>query len=217
MFLDYKLIGSRLEDARKNLNITLEESAQKIGITKSTMLRWENGEVKNLKLPMLEKLALYYNVSYHWLIGQSDKKYVSNDNLIPTTDTNIMFPIVGKVSAGLPILAVENIEGYEVAPSSYVKHGFEYFYLRVQGDSMNIKIPEGSLVLVQKQDALENDEIGVFRIDNDDVTVKKFKKEDNIISLIPISHNPIHKIQKYDLTKDKIDIVGRVVFYIGKL
>lgn len=210
---------TRLARALTLRNIKPAELSEKTGILKSSISQYLHGDSKP-NSDAFTKITQVLNVNPTWLSGYAVPMEIissNNDSSIRTTDTNVMFPIVGKVSAGLPILAVENIEGYEVAPSSYVKHGFEYFYLRVQGDSMDIKIPEGSLVLVQKQDALENDEIGVFRINNDDVTVKKFKKEDNMISLIPMSHNPIHKNQKYDLTKDKIDIVGRVVFYIGKL
>lgn len=140
------------------------------------------------------------------------------NDVLPTTDSVIKLPVLGKISAGLPILAIENIEDYMPAPSSLLKHDHEYFYLRVQGDSMNKKFPEGSLLLIQKQNVLEASEIGVFRINGDDATVKQFKTEENgIITLSPMSYNPIHKEQKYNLKDVPVEIIGKVISFMGIL
>lgn len=146
------------------------------------------------------------------------KSNIITPNVFPTTDDVITLPVLGKISAGLPILAVENIEDYMPAPSSLLKHDHEYFYLRVQGDSMNKKFPEGSLLLIQKQNVLEPNEIGVFRINGNDATVKQFKTEENgIITLSPMSYNPIHKEQKYNLKDVPVEIIGKVISFMGIL
>ena len=95
----------------------------------------------------------------------------------PSMDEIVTIPVIGKVSAGLPLLAEENIEGYEFAPSSRLNSDGQYFYLIVNGDSMNRLFDNGSRVLVQKQSDLENGDIGVIRVNGDDATVKRFKKE----------------------------------------
>ena len=140
-----------------------------------------------------------------------------NSNAFPIPDIPKKVPIVGKISAGLPILATQNIEGYEFAPSSQIKEGFEYFYLRVQGDSMNLKFNDGDIVLVQKQDTLENDEIGVILVDGNDATVKKYKSENNLIILEPMSTNPQNTVQIYNPQKIDIKIIGKVISYQGKV
>lgn len=73
--------------------------------------------------------------------------------------------------------AVENIDSYKFASPSYIKEDFIYFYLRVSNNSMNLKFRNGDLVLVQKQDELENNEIGVTLVNGFDATVKKFRYE----------------------------------------
>ena len=138
-------------------------------------------------------------------------------NVFPISDIPKKVPVVGKISAGLPILATENIEGYEFAPSSQIKEGYTYFYLRVQGDSMNLKFNEGDIVLVQKQDDLENNEIGVILVNGFDATVKKYRKENNLVILEPMSTNPENTVQIYNPKDTPIKIIGKVISYQGKI
>lgn len=215
----YEKVGARLKQARELRNITLEEAGNKIGVHKSTILRWENGETEKFKIPMLETLASLYNVNPAWLMGYDVpmERKKEESNVFPITDTPKKVPVVGRISAGLPILATENIEGYEFAPSSQIKKGYTYFYLRVQGDSMNLKFNDGDIVLVQKQDTLENDEIGVILVNGDDATVKKYKSENGLIILEPMSTNLENTVQIYDPQKMSVRIIGKVISYQGKI
>lgn len=93
-------------------------------------------------------------------------------------------PIVGKVTAGAPILAVENIEDMFPLPIDFVGNS-ESFMLRVRGDSMiEAGILDGDLVLVKQQNVAENGDIVVALIE-DEATVKTFFKEKNHIRLQP--------------------------------
>lgn len=148
-------------------------------------------------------------------INKNKVIYKKDTNAFSTIDIPKQYPVLGKISAGLPILAVENIEDYSYAPSSKIQEDYDYFFLRVQGDSMNMEFPNGCLLLVQKQPTLEKGQIGVFRINGDDATVKRFQEENGFILLEPRSTNPIHKTQTYDPKKVKIEIIGKVVSYIG--
>ena len=78
---------------------------------------------------------------------------------------------------------------------------------------MNRKFPDGCLLLIQRQPTLENGQIGVFRVNGDDATVKRFKddKENGLISLEPMSDNPVHQVQTYNPQKIKIEIIGKVI------
>lgn len=139
----------------------------------------------------------------------------TNSDIFPTVDVPKKYPVLGKISAGLPLLALENIEDYSYAPSSKIQKEYDYFFLRVKGDSMNLKFPDGCLLLVQRQPTLENGQIGVIRINGDDATVKRFKEENNLIILEPMSNNPIHQVQIYDPFKVKVEIIGKVISYTG--
>ena len=115
-----------------------------------------------------------------------------------------MVPLVGTVTAGLPILAEENIEDYLPFPHDFLQKG-QVFMLRVQGDSMSgAGILDGDLVMVRQQQTAENGEIVVALLD-DEATVKRFFKEDNFIRLVP-ENSSYEEI----ITRDA-SILGKVV------
>ena len=94
-------------------------------------------------------------------------------------------PIIGKVTAGLPILATENVEDTFSLPIDFVKHDRELFMLRVTGDSMiNVGIRDGDLAIIEKAESAVNGEIVVALIENE-ATIKRFFKEKNLIRLQP--------------------------------
>ena len=211
--------SERLFKLVKENNTDINMLARILGIkSKSTIYRYMNGEMSP-KITTIKYLAEYFNVNEIWLMGYDvpmERQKVES-NVFPTTDIPKKVPIVGKISAGLPILAAENIEGYEFAPSSQIKEGFTYFYLRVQGDSMNLKFNEGDIVLIQRQDTLENNEIGAILVGGDDATVKKYKFENGLVILEPMSTNPENTVQIYNPKKINIQIIGKVISYQGKI
>ena len=90
--------------------------------------------------------------------------------------------------------------------------GQEYFALRVKGDSMNAaRICDGDLIIVCKQDVVENGQIAVVMVDGDDATVKRFRQDGNTVTLIPQSYNPAHAPQIYNLKETPIKVIGKVV------
>lgn len=105
----------------------------------------------------------------------------------------INIPIVGKVTAGVPILATENIEDTFPIPIDYIKHNEELFILRVTGNSMiNAGIHDGDFAVIEKVQTAQNGEIVVALIEND-ATIKTFYKEKDHIRLQPENDklNPI--------------------------
>lgn len=116
----------------------------------------------------------------------------------------VNIPIVGKVAAGSPILAEENIEDYFPLPVNYAPNA-DAFMLRVKGDSMiNVGIYENDLILVQQQKTARNGEIVVALLE-DSATVKTFYKESEVVRLQPENDtmDPIY-------VKD-VSILGKVV------
>jgi len=205
---------NRLKLLRVEKGETLQKIADYLNVTMQTVSNYEN-EKRDMTPETIVKLALYFDVSTDYLLGRSDIRK-QGSNVFPIPDEVIPIPVVGKISAGLPILANENIERYEFAPSSLINKNFTYFYLTVTGDSMNRKFNDGDIVLVQQQSDLENDEIGVFLID-DEATVKKYKTQNDLIILEPMSNNPIHTVQIYNPKEKSIKIIGKVISYQGKV
>jgi len=123
-------------------------------------------------------------------------------------------PIVGSVAAGSPILAEENLEGHFSLNDLY-HNADEVFMLRVKGESMiNVGIFDGDLVLVRKQQAIEQGEIGVAIID-DEATVKRIFTDGNIIRLVPENEamQPILVMQ----TNPAFRIGGKVIGVVRKM
>ena len=113
-------------------------------------------------------------------------------------------PVIGKVTAGVPILAFEDISGYVPFPESKRK-GRELFALNVVGESMkDIGILDGDVVICEKKPVAENGEIVVAMIDGE-ATVKSFYKEDNYVRLQP--HNPDFE----PIITDDVIILGKVI------
>ena len=118
-------------------------------------------------------------------------------------------PILGRIAAGLPLYAEQNIEGYTLTD---LNGGAEYFALRVKGDSMNAaRIQEGDVLIIRRQEEVENGEVAIVMVGDDDATVKRFYSTGNTVTLMPQSTNPQHQAQMYDLRKTKIKVLGKVV------
>ena len=115
-------------------------------------------------------------------------------------------PVVGVVTAGQPILAVETIEDYFPTPPDLKNEADELFMLKVHGTSMiNAGILNGDYVIVRKQTNASNGEIVVAMTDDDEATVKRFYKEDGHFRLQP-ENNAMAPI-----ILDQVQILGKVV------
>lgn len=122
-------------------------------------------------------------------------------------------PVLGRVAAGTPILADEEIIGYEYIDKKYQDDGFEYFALRIQGHSMEPTIMDGDTVIVRRQETVDNGQIAIVLIDGDDATAKEVKETPEGITLI--GHNAaVYQPHFYSNTEIKelpVRIIGRVI------
>ncbi len=123
-------------------------------------------------------------------------------------NNSVEIPILGRVAAGYPVFAEENIEGTLYIDSSLINKGNNYFGLKVRGDSMiDDGIFEGDTVIVKSQNDAINNDIIIAMVDND-TTVKRYKKSGSKINLIPANKN----YNNIEVTKrDNFSILGKVV------
>ncbi|WP_425447513.1 transcriptional repressor LexA [Dethiothermospora halolimnae] len=129
---------------------------------------------------------------------------LNKDNSYLPKKEVINVPILGKVTAGKPILAVENIEDTFPIPLDFAKNS-EVFMLKVQGESMiDAGILDGDFVLVTKQNVANNGDIVVALIE-DEATIKRFYKEKNQVRL-----QPENKYMEPIIVKD-VKVLGKVV------
>ena len=118
----------------------------------------------------------------------------------------IFIPILGKVTAGQPITAIEDIESYFPLPTDYAHLDGQIFMLHVVGDSMiNAGIFDGDLIIVKQQTTAVNGDIVVAMTEENEVTVKRFYKEDDYFRLQP-ENDALEPI----LLK-QIEIIGKVI------
>lgn len=118
----------------------------------------------------------------------------------------INIPVIGKVTAGIPITAVENVEEYFPLPTSVAPSNEQVFMLRVEGDSMiNAGILNGDLVIVKKQFTAENGEIVVAMTEDSEATVKRFYKESDHFRLQPEND------ALFPILLKQVSILGKVI------
>src|SRR5690625_1583478 len=129
----------------------------------------------------------------------------SLDDDIPKTQARYA-PVIGKVTAGLPITAVENIEEFIPLPISNSHPDDNLFVLIIEGESMiEAGILDGDMVIVKQQNTAENGDIVVAMTEDDEATVKRFFKEEDHIRLQP------ENATMEPLYYDNVSILGKVI------
>lgn len=202
-----KYIGQMIKYFRKQNDMTQEQLADKLHTTKQSISRYESGERK-VDQDLLFELSEIFNV-------RLDEFFPEREGLTPVENEKEklkLVPIVGKVAAGSPNYAIEDVIGYMTLPPDR-KSNDGLMYLEVNSDSMDKKFAVGSYVLVDTNVTVENGDIAVIKINGNDATLKqiKFDEEGKSLMLIPDSHNPKHFPVVLDVKKDEVSVVGKVV------
>lgn len=210
--------AERLTQALDLRGLSAADLSRATGVSEGTISCYKKGKYQ-AKQNRVYDFAKALRVDPAWLMGYDvpmEPQEQSTPVKRPTLPAGAlpvrpgpMIPVLGQVRCGLPMYAEENIIGYE---SFAGKTGEQYFALYAVGDSMNAAgINEGDIVIVQKQDVVEPNQIAVVCVNGDEATLKRFRQEDNLVFLSPQSYNPAHQIQVYDLKKTPVHIMGRVV------
>lgn len=197
-----------LKVLRTKANQTQADVAKAIGVDRTTYAKYESG-ASEPSIEMMQRMAKHYNVSVSYIMGE-----------VEASDSSryIRIPVLGRVAAGIPIDAIEEIIDYEDITADMAANGAEYFGLQIKGDSMEPKISDGDIVIVRKQPDVESGEIAVVLVNGDDATVKRVKKSAAGITLI--SNNPAYDPMFYsneDIEKMPVAILGRVVELRAKI
>lgn len=203
------MIGDRVKEMRKLIGMTQKDLAEALGLKSQTTIAAIEKNKNNPSSELLMKMSDFFKVTTDFLLDK-EAPIIPSEPLPPTVNDLVNIPIVGSVRAGLPMLTNENIEGHIPLPSSMINNNKEYFALTIKGDSMNLEFQEGSIIIVEKTNIVDNGEIGVVLIDRSEATVKKVVNNKKMITLIPMSSNPIHLPTMYDLSRDDVQIVGKV-------
>ena len=203
-------IMNKIQELRKEMNITMRQASQIIGIPYTTYVSYEKGD-REPNSEMLVKIASSFNVTVDYLLGRSDVKKSNYQSFNPMPET-LRKPRLGRVACGDPIFAEENIEGYDDVPD-FVKCDFT---LKCEGDSMiGARIFDGDIVYVKTQETVENGQIAVVRI-GEESTLKRFYQKGNTVTLMP--ENPKYEPLVFvDAELNNIRILGKAVAFTSSI
>lgn len=179
-----------LRKLRIERDLTQDQLASIIGVSKSTIGMYEQGKRVPKVDATLKRLADFFDVSIDYLMGLSDRFPAPN-----ITEEYTTFPVIGEIAAGYDHIALESWDGDTVdVPDSYLR-GYqkdEFFVLCVKGDSMYPTYQEGDKVLILKQSVMNfSGEIGAVLYDDEIATLKKveYKQGEDWIRLVPVNPN----------------------------
>lgn len=201
-------MGTIIKKRREQLGISQEQLANILGYKSRSSIN--KIELNHTDLPQSKIVALAkaLSVTPAYLMGWEDlEQPTPKSNGYPT----VRIPVLGDVAAGVPILAQQDIIGYEDIPADMAKTG-EYFGLKIKGDSMEPKIHDNDIVIVKSMSDAENNDIVIAMINNE-ATCKRLHKYSNSVVLTAINsdYKPI------EVTPDEnIQILGKVVMSISR-
>lgn len=202
-------LGVRLRVLRENAEKTQREMAELLCINRVSYTQYENDK-RTPPPDTLKKIADIFNVSVDYLLGNTRHE-------INQTSKYVRLPVLGRIVAGIPMDAVEEVIDWEEIPREMAATG-EFFGLKVKGHSMEPRILEGDVVIVKRQADVESGKVAVVLINGNEATLKRVKKQENGITLIAnnISVYEPHFYTNDEIEKLPVQILGEVVELRGK-
>lgn len=189
-------LTDKLDRYMKEKNISRLQLAKESGVPYTTIVNFYEKGTKNVKLSTLKRLADYMNCTLDELVGEE-----------PKNDKKTRLPVVGSISCGNGVIAYEDVSEYQTVPRDWVRGG-EYFFLRAKGDSMaGARIYDGDLLLIRRQDVVENGQIAAVLVGEEAFVKRVFFKNDLIILQ---SENNDYEPIVLNRNDENIRIIGKV-------
>lgn len=193
-------IGHIINQRRLFLGLTLEDVGNAVGVSKSTVKKWEDGYISNMKRDKISKLAKVLKISPVVLITgelEENSKDNSAESLTVLPSNKIfMRPLYNSVAAGFGAPAENTIVSYI---PTFINNSLEkdkYIWVNVEGDSMSPLIDDGSKILIRMQESVDSGQIAVVLIDNEEAVVKKVEYGNDYVTLISV--NPYYPPRKFE-------------------
>lgn len=206
----YMDMQEKIKYLRKKYNLTLEDVAKKVGVSKSTVRKWELGLIANMRRDKIAKLAKALHTTPAYLMGWNEEEMdvFTIENISPIQKKSI--PLLGEIACGEPIYADEQLGVFLEAGKDINAD----FCLIAKGDSMiGARIYNGDIVFIRKQEMVENGEIAAVLIE-DEATLKRVYYDQQMGVLFLYPENPAFKTLRY--TQDdlnKIHILGKAIAF----
>lgn len=206
-------IGEKIKRAREAKGLSYSQLAEKSGLKKSTLQRYETGTTQKIPIDAISALENALGLQRGSLMGwredfQTEDDYFKYANIHPIQTKKL--PLLGKIACGKPIFAYEDRESYIVAGADINAD----FCLQAQGDSMiNARIYDGDYVFIRQQSVVNDGEIAAVIIE-DEATLKRVYYDRDGQQLTLAAENPKYKPLVYrDEQLDHIRIIGKAVAF----
>lgn len=199
-------ISENIKKLRKKYGLTQDELAKIAGVSNKAVSTWEKG-TKEPRMGAIERIAAHFGIKKSNLIEDGGMDELDSQHIV--AEDIVRLPIVGHISCGNGTWAIEEVDGYEETPRSWLGSG-EYFYLRAKGDSMvGARIYDGDLLLIRKQPDVADGEIAAVLID-DEAVLKRVYRQNGLLVLQ--SENPNYPPIVVDPKNNprNIRIIGRL-------
>ena len=205
-------IKNILSSRRIELGLTMKDVADAVGVSESTISRWESGNISNMKRNRIFALATVLKLDPSVIMGWTSPEGANLRPLSESLTAGIKIPVLGKVPAGVPIEAVEDIIDEIELTATMANDRHDYFALLVSGNSMYPEYMDGDIVIVRKQETAETGDDVVAYVNGYDATLKRLVRSTRGITLRPL--NPEFEPHTYtneEIEKLPIRIAGIVV------
>lgn len=203
---------SRIEQRLSELGVKKSKMLQDLDIPSSTYSTWKKKSAypdSKYIIPISRYLAVSIDYIFTGEINGTWETTLKEE----ITTINVL----GRVAAGVPIEAMEDIIGEETISKKMAETG-EYFGLRISGDSMEPRMFSGDVVIVRQQSDVESGQTAIVMVNGDEATCKKIEKHDNGIMLVPLNKKYQERFYtNEDIEKLPVRILGRVVEVRGRL
>lgn len=207
-----ELIGTRIKESRLSKGITMKELSEIIGVAESTISRYENGKVGDIKLPIITAISRVVDVDPYWILG------IISDKKVKTSDVSYeLYPYIpNPVAAGVPetiegILELPKIPIPDAALGRYAKRK-DIIIMKAIGESMNRVIQNGALMGVAT-------DVNILDLKNADLVVFNHEYEYSVKRFYKINDKLVFRPDSTDLSftdivynaDENIEIIGKVI------
>ena len=207
-----KTTADRIKEGMELRQLKQSDLVEKTGISKGALSSYISGRYVP-KQNNIFLIAKALNVSESWLMGND----VPLERRKIDRKKGVTINVLGRVAAGIPIEAIEEIIDTEEITEELARTG-NFFGLQIHGNSMEPRIYEGDVVIVRQQDDADSGDVVIAMINGDDAICKRLRKYRDGIELIPNnpSYEPMFFSNDEIMTKP-VKIIGKVVELRGKL
>lgn len=189
-------LGDVIKTYRSRNNVSLRQFEEKSGLSRSYISLLERDKVESPTYKSIEKTAAGMGITVDSLLSLlDDEQNISLEDADTVTPPAVRVNVYGKIPAGTPLEAIEDVIDWEEIPSDWCRGGKEYFALQVEGDSMYPVYLEGDIIICQVQPDFEDGQDCVVFINGYDATLKRCYHLPSGIRLLPI--NPSYPPRSY--------------------